>query len=171
MVMVISIDGKITNGDDSEIYKWTSKEDHEFFSSIKNKNNLLVMGSKTYEAARQNMVLCNKKLRIILTKNLNRYVSNMVPEKLEFSNESPRMLVDRLSKKGYKKLLLLGGGHINTAFLNAGLVSEIFLTIEPKIFGSGKSFVVDELKEKSLKLINFKKLNDHGTLLLHYKII
>ena len=53
MVAVSSINGKITKGKDPNIYSWTSKEDSNFFFSLIKKHNLIVMGSKTYEAARR----------------------------------------------------------------------------------------------------------------------
>ena len=73
-------------------------------------------------------------------------------------------------QKGYKKLLLPGGTNTNTSFLIAGLVDEILLTVEPKIFGLGKQLFLEKSLEASLELLSFKKLNKQGTLLLHYQI-
>jgi dihydrofolate reductase len=89
---------------------------------------------------------------------------------LEFSNETPEKLIERLSTLGYKKALLVGGSIINGLFLKNNLVDELYLTIEPKIFGKGKNIVEEQSLDKSLQLINVKKLNKTGTLLLKYKI-
>ncbi|MFA6081553.1 MAG: dihydrofolate reductase family protein [Patescibacteria group bacterium] len=89
---------------------------------------------------------------------------------MEFSNETPEKLIERLSTLGYKKALLVGGSIINGLFLKNNLVDELYLTIEPKIFGKGKNIVEEQSLDKSLQLINVKKLNKTGTLLLKYKI-
>src|SRR3989344_4584731 len=105
MVAVSSVNGKITKGSDPNIYKWTSDEDKKLFFSMIAKNNLIVMGSKTYEAARDKIRLSPNKLRIILTRNPKKYFKETVKDSLEFSSESPRELVKRLEKLGFENLL------------------------------------------------------------------
>ncbi|MDO8429688.1 MAG: dihydrofolate reductase [Candidatus Daviesbacteria bacterium] len=171
MVGVMSLDGKITKGISSDIYKWTSLEDQKhFFSQIK-KNNLLVMGSQTYEAARDKIKLTKEKLRVILTRDPQKYTPEEIPNILEFSSDSPKVLVKKLEARGYKKMLLLGGGIINSLFLKSSLVNELQITIEPKIFGLGKNLVSDDKLDVDLKLLEIKKLNSKGTLLLVYKVL
>ena len=170
MAAVSSVNGKTTKGENPNIYSWTSKEDSQLFFSLIKENNLIVMGAKTYEAAKKLIKLEKDKLRIALTRNPQKYSADAVKGSLEFSNESPLELVKRLSKKGYKKMLLVGGGQINTLFLKANLVDELHLTIEPKIFGTGKNLISEEGFNKQLKLINVKKLNSQGTLRLEYKV-
>jgi len=129
------------------------------------------MGSETYEAARKNIKIDGSQLRIILTRNPGRYSANAVPGKLEFSNESPQQLVKQLENKGFKQMLLLGGGTINALFLKESLVDELYLTLEPRIFGKGKTLVREGEFEVLLELMNIKRLNQSGTLLLKYKIL
>ena len=168
--MVSSVNGKITKGDDPNIYSWTSPEDKKLFFSMIKKHYLIVMGSKTYEAVKDNIRLEKNKLRIILTRNVQNYLKEAVSERLEFSDESPKTLIKRLEDKGYRTLLLVGGGQVNTFFLKESLVNEIHLTIEPKIFGEGKGLIGEELLDIPLKLISVKKLNNQGTLHLKYKV-
>lgn len=170
MVMVTSTDGKTTRGNNGNVYTWTSKEDQKHFFSLIKKNNLIVMGSSTFDAARSNINLEKNKLRVVLTRNPKKYLSQLVPGRLEFSSESPVQLVNRLSRSGYKKMLVTGGSIINGLFLKQNLVDEFYLTIEPKIFGAGKNIVDGQLFNRSLKLVNVKKLNKKGTLLLKYKV-
>lgn len=170
MIIVSTLNGKITKNNDPNIYKWTSKADQDYFFRYLKRNNLIVMGSKTYDAARNIIQLSKRQLRIVFTRNPEKYRHDEVPGQLEFTNQPLKELVERLCQRGYKKLLLLGGSHTNTSFLMTGLVDEIFLTIEPKIFGRGKLFIIEKSLEVSLKLISFIKLNQQGTLLLHYQI-
>ena len=171
MVMLMTVDGKITNGKDPDVYDWTSPEDQKLFFSLIKKNNLIVMGRKTFEASRPVIRLEKGKLRIVLTHHPKKYSKESVTGQLEFSNENPEKLIKRMEGLGYKKILLVGGATINGLFLKENLVDELYLTIEPKIFGSGKNIIEGQLLDKFLQLINVKKLNKKGTLLLRYKII
>lgn len=171
MVMLSTVDGKITKGNDSNIYTWTSIEDQKYFFSLVKKNNLIVMGSLTYKAIAPRLKLEEKKLRIVLTREPEKYKSKIVRGQLEFSKEKPKELVKRMTLLGYKNILLVGGGIINGLFLKDNLVDEFYLTIEPRIFGRGKNIVEGQLLNKSLQLRSIKKLNKLGTLLLKYRII
>lgn len=71
----------------------------------------------------------------------------------------------------YRNMLLVGGAEVNSLFLKSGLVNEFHLTLEPKIFGMGKSLISEEDLDIPLKLISIKKLNKQGTLLLKYKVL
>ena len=64
----------------------------------------------------------------------------------EFSNESPVAIAARLRDDGLEEILLAGGAHVATSFLKENLVDELWLTLEPKIFGSGGNFVVEETR-------------------------
>lgn len=170
MVMVSSVDGKTTNDSDPDVYKWSSKEDQKHFFLLIKKNNLIVMGRETYEASKKVIKLEEKKIRIVLTKEPEKYFKQTVQKQLEFSNESPKNLIERMSKQGYKKILLVGGGTVNGLFLKQDLVDELYLTIEPKIFGKGKNIVSGQLLNTKMQLVSVKKLNRTGTILLKYKI-
>ena len=50
------------------------------------------------------------------------------------------------------------------------LLDEIFITIEPLIFGRGKDMFVGGNKTTELCLLSVKQLNIRGTLLLHYQV-
>lgn len=171
MVMISSIDGKTTQGNNKNVYSWSSPEDQEYFFSLIKKNNLIVMGRETYEASKPVIKLEKGKLRIVLTHNPKKYFQKSVKGQLEFSNETPKKLIKRMSLLGYKKILLVGGATINGLFLKSNLVNELYLTIEPKIFGSGKNIVEGQLLDKSLRLVSIKRINKIGTLLLKYEYI
>lgn len=171
IIAVSSLNGKITKDQDPNIYSWTSKGDSQLFFLLIKKNNLIVMGSKTYEAARSVIKFKKNKLRVVLTRNPEKYSGETIKGILEFTNENPSELVKRLGDRGYKKMLVVGGGTINSLFLKSKLVNAIYLTIEPKIFGTGKNLISETKLDTSLKLISIKKLNKQGTLLLRYKVL
>ncbi len=168
LVMVSSLDGKITKHQDPRIASWTSAEDKRLFAALIKKSALIVMGAKTYETAKDRIKLEPGKLRIVMTHGPKKY--HAVPGMLEFTDESPRVLVQRL-KKQYHAMLLVGGGEISALFLKAKLVNELYLTLEPILFGTGKPMISPISLDLSLKLISSKKLNARGTLSLIYTII
>jgi dihydrofolate reductase len=170
LVLVSSINGKLTPGVDN-FSPWKSPADQKhFFSLIKN-NSLIIMGRKTYEANKSAIILVPGKLRVVMTNNPGKYKSAVVPGQLEFVNESPKALIQKLEKDGYKKALLVGGNEITKSFLEAKLINTLYLTIEPYLFGKG-IILFDKIDHIiNLKLLNTKKLNLKGTLLLKYQII
>jgi dihydrofolate reductase len=168
LIMVSSVNGKITQGSDPDVTHWTSKEDQELFFALKQKFKVIVMGSHTYEENISRIQLSKNILRIVLTKNPKALTAS---DGLEFSNESPEDLLNRLQSLGYKKILLTGGAEVCSSFLKKNLVNELHLTIEPKLFGTGKNFLSDIPLSVNLKLIKIKRLNSSGTLHLIYQVI
>ena len=58
-----------------------------------------------------------------------------------------------------------------TSFLKEQLIDEVWLTIEPKIFGTGGNFVIEEELDIDLKLLSCEKVNEQGTLITKYAVI
>lgn len=168
LVMVQSLNGKITAGVGSRVHDWSSKEDRRYFAALKEKARLIIMGRKTYEAAGGRITLSPRTLRVVLTKNPRGYTRETVVGQLEFAGNSPKVLIQKLKRRGYRKAFLVGGAEINSAFLKAKLVNELWLTLEPLILGAGKNLVTEEHFKKQLELKSVKKLNKKGTLLLKY---
>ncbi|MBI3887639.1 dihydrofolate reductase family protein, partial [Candidatus Microgenomates bacterium] len=112
-----------------------------------------------------------ERLRIVLTKNPKEYQKYVVPGQLEFSDEQPKELVTRLKKQGFTQLLLVSGGKVATSFFKASLINELWLTLEPRIFGIGGTLVQEEQFDIQLQLLSNEILNKQGTLLLKYKVL
>ncbi|MEK7074077.1 MAG: dihydrofolate reductase family protein [Patescibacteria group bacterium] len=167
LVMVSSVDGKTTH---PTIHGWSSAEDQEHFRTQKAEHPVIIMGRKTYDTVKQELQLNSKTLRIVMTKQPKALMTERVPGQLEFTDESPNVLVSRLERKGYTSMLLVGGSETNEAFLKEKLITDCFITIEPTFFGTGKSIFTPVPLDIALKLIETKRLNAQGTLLLHYTI-
>lgn len=169
LVVATSLDGKITMGDNPDVHVWTSPEDTEHFRSFLQSASLITMGRKTYDAMKDTMKHKPGRLRIVFTRDPHEFEKERIEGQLEFTSEAPKELVDRLSVK-FKEMLLVSGAEVTTAFFKAGLIDEIYQTLEPWIFGAGKPVVLPEDLNIKLQLIDMKKLNEKGTLLLHYKV-
>lgn len=172
-IIVTSLDGRTLQkgGGPENQHEWASKEDSEFFVKTRDKATLIIMGSKTYEGAKSQMSHQKGRLRIVMTRNTEKYKNETIEGQLEFTDEPVKKLVSRLEKKGYKEALLVGGAHVSTDFFKEKLISELWQTLEPKILGMGNGIIGEETINVDLKLLSSEKLNDKGTLLLKYKVV
>ncbi len=169
LIFVSSLDGKITRWGNPMIRSWSSKSDQEHFDAIWKDTRVIIMGSGTYNPDPVKPV--SRHLFVILTRHPERYKSREIPGQLEFTDDSPLLLMERFQKANEDKLLIVGGAQIAALFLKAQLIDELWLTIEPRIFGIGASFVNDEKLNIELKLLSCEQANEQGTLILKYKVI
>ncbi len=167
-VIAQSVNGRMTRGEDANVYTWTSIEDKKHLKDVIGKAKLIVMGSKTYLEAKRNIKLNPYILRIVLTSQPESFADDEVKGQLEFYNDSPQEICKKYEKK-YDELLLLGGNTIYSLFLKEGLIDECVITIEPYLFGKGISFIHEDINAQ-LELISCRKLNEKGTLLVTYKV-
>ena len=162
LVMVTSVDGMLIPN--------SSRQDQDHFRRLKHKYPVIIMGRKTYDAVKNKLVLSVKNLRIVLTKNPQTFTKDRVPGQLEFTDESPIDLTNRLDRLGPTRSLLVGGSDVNELFLKAKLITDCYITIEPRFFGSGKNIFTSDSIDVPLTLIDVTRLNKQGTLLLHYMV-
>jgi len=150
------------------VKKWTSLKDQEYFKKIWSESQLIILGSGTFDAEPITPPLNN--LLVIMTRNISNYKKYEVLGHLEFSDKSPVELTEQFEKRGFKTMIVAGGAHIATSFLKEQLIDELWLTIEPKIFGTGGNFVIEEDLDINLTLISFEKVNEKGTLITKYSV-
>jgi len=170
LVMVITADGKTTKWTESAVHDWSSHEDKKHFQLLKSRHRLIVMGRKTYEASKSEIVLSTDTLRIVMTQRPSDFSRDAVDGQLEFTDEPVATLIKRLEAKGYETMLLVGGSRLNTEFLNNKLINECYLTIEPRFFGSGNNLFANTKANVSLELMELRQLNHQGTLMVHYRL-
>ncbi len=169
LVFVSTLDGKVTKWGDPFIRAWSSRDDQHYFNQVWKDARVIVMGSNTYNA--DPMKPSQDHFLVILTRDPSKYKRNEIEGQIEFTDDSPARLVARFEKEGQEKILVVGGAQIATAFLKEYLIDELWLTIEPKIFGAGGSFVIEEKLEINLQLLSFERVNRQGTLITKYAII
>lgn len=169
LAMVVSLDGRITDSALAGPAIWASPEDQTEFRAQIEAHDCIVMGSSTYEAARAIIKPKADKPRTILTRQPEKYAAEVQPG-LAFSSDPPGAVIAQAKEAGRQSLLLVGGAKTNARFLDQGLVDEILVTVEPKIFGAGIHFTDALQNNVQLQLLSCKQLNPQGTLLLHYLI-
>jgi dihydrofolate reductase len=149
--------------------KWASREDGEHVGRLLAEYKVLVMGRNSYEAGP--MPPDPAHLLTVLTSDPDKFKDAMVPGQLEFVRAEPTEIVAKLEARGFDKIIIFGGRPVHSAFLAAGLVDEVQITVEPRLFGSGISFLTDELVDIPLHLEEMQRLNEQGTVLLRYHVV
>ncbi len=168
--MVMSLDGKITNGE-LPVSSWASSEDAGHFLDLKNHTNVIILGSSTFEDIKSSIQPNEKTLRIVLTSDPMKYQDYRIEGQLEFHNKTAEEIIKMLDERGYSSALLLSGEYTNTQFLRHKLIDELIITVEPILLGNGKQMFNDIGDLVSLRLISSKRLNTRGTQVLTYKVI
>lgn len=166
MATVVSLNGKVTKGTNPNIHDWSSKEDWYHFVALRDKSNVVIIDQHTFETVNPSAEA--GKLRIVLTPHPRNYEYLTVADQLEFSNLKPKELINSLAKRQRKNVLVAGGAELCSHFLAAGLIDSLYVSIEPVMFGSGEPMLKQDSLSVSLHLKSVSRLNERGTLLLHY---
>ena len=130
-----------------------------------------LMGAETYRTARAEIRerMTAPRLRIVLSHTPEKFQADTLPGRLEFSAAPPAQLIAGLAKRGFARCALLGGAQIHSLFLAAGLVDELWLTIEPLLFGDGTRLLAQRTDTRPRLFAEEKLAAD--TLLLKYEIL
>jgi dihydrofolate reductase len=163
IIASLTADGFIGLNTDHLSTTWTSKEDTQLFVKISKAAGVVVMGSRTF--ATINRPLPGRRLIVYIPKS-----EKLNVEGIETTREEPAVLIKRLKKEGAKAVAVSGGASIYALFMASGVVDELYLTIEPVLFGHGISLFNEDLPLTNLKLLECQALNQN-TILLHYTVI
>lgn len=167
LMMVATVDGRTTKGNQPGTASWVSPEDQAVFQKQKARHDCIIMGAETYRAVKQIIKPTPSKPRIVLTRTPQKYKE--VPG-LVFSDDDPRTIIQKVKDADHKKVLLAGGSQTNVRFLDADLVDEMIVVVEPMLFGSGRPFVGPLQNPVSMHFISCQRLNRRGTLLIRYRL-
>ena len=161
-VTAITLDGFIARYSGHKSI-WTSKEDKVHLHKMEDESDALFLASKSYEIAKK---FLKKRKCIVMTRKVNGVQKQH--DKLTFINPQKYPLEKFVKKQGYKKICVLGGRAAYNYCLQKNLLDDIFLTIEPIVFGNGITMFDKTVKAKKFKLVSLKRLNKKGAIMLHY---
>ena len=188
-MMAMTADGKIAKTSD-HFPDWTSKEDKKYFFETTKKHGVVLMGEKTFftlspKPKNNTSDMANKngnnsgsfgegqafpkplpgRLNVVFTLEKN----PRKQEDVKWVSGEPEKVLEDLEKMGYQSAILGGGAYLNTQFLKKKLIDEIWLTIEPKIFGDGLGIFSGDF-DQDLKLISFEKINENSVV-VKYEVV
>jgi dihydrofolate reductase len=169
IIASMTADGFVALGPDHFAMDWTSPEDVKHFVKLTKQAGVMVVGSRTFDtiltAGRR---LPGRKI-VVYSSRPEAYPSDVRPDPTDVTTESPATLLKRLAAEGYKEVAICGGAQIYNLFMQAGVVTDLHLTVEPKLFGQGVPLFSAPL-ERDLRLVSCDKLNEN-TLAFHYKVV
>ncbi|MCG8688378.1 MAG: dihydrofolate reductase family protein [Desulfobacterales bacterium] len=161
LLMATTLDGMIAR-DDSQLVDWTGKADKQYFVKVTKEAGAMIMGSKTYDTIGRPLP---GRLNVVMTRNKERVSDD---ENLIYTDQAPEKILQDLKERGYDKVTLIGGALINSLFAEKNLITEVHLTLVPKLFGTGLALFDVEL-DINLELREYREL-DKGHLLMIYDV-
>jgi dihydrofolate reductase len=164
LMAAVTLDGKIARHN-SHFVDWSSREDKKLFFQTSKRAGVIIVGNSTFKTFPSPLP---GRLHVVFTRTLEGKQS--VPGSIEFTNAPPQQIVTDLESRGYTEAVLTGGAQINALFLQAGLIDEIWLTVEPLIFGEGINLFLGSEFDLRAALLSVETLNEEGSVLLKYGV-
>src|SRR6266404_1536106 len=153
-IAAVTIDGKIAKTN-QHMSDWTSKEDKDFLHAMLDKCDVVIVGNNTYKTAIKPL---SKRNCIVFSRSANQRISESA--NLLYCNPDKMDLKKIISDRKYKNIAILGGAQTYSYCLENNFLDEIYLTVEPIIFGSGINlFSANNSTHDKFKLKSIKKLN------------
>jgi dihydrofolate reductase len=161
LYMAISVNGCIATTDERTPWSeevWDSY--HKIVSRFKN----MIVGRRTYEIMKEVNEFETLKNPITLVITSDKAAANY--NNIVFVS-TPELALKELAERNFSTALVAGGSRLNQAFLQKGLINEIYLDIEPFIFGNGLPLFSPSKKELNLSLQSVNRIGKN-TVQLHY---
>ena len=168
--MAQSLNGYIakSNGDSA----WVGEADLARFREMTTKAGNVVMGANTYEYLQTGGDFpLPDRLNVVMT----REIKESDDKKTIFTNKTPGEVLDLLRDQNFETAMVIGGGKIAKSFLEAGLIDELYVTVEPILFGRGIPFIESgEFMEEGdleigLEFLDFTMISENE-IQLHYSV-
>jgi dihydrofolate reductase len=163
--IAVSANGLISNS--RNVPDWLSSEYSEGFGSICQKTKAVIMGKTTYDIlAPDYLPLKEEGTTVVLT---TQEQAKSEKSTIFFTKNKAAEIAEMLAMKGHTEAVIIGGAETMSAFINAGLVDDIYFVMEPVLFGRGLPLLKNVEFESTLNLLEVRKLNEN-TLQLHYEV-
>lgn len=167
LVASITADGFIAQSKEQSSLEWTSREDTQFFVQKTKEIGVVIMGATTFETIQPKHLPFSGRTIIVLSRS--KAYSQYDPKEVRSENGTASEVLEKLEQQGVTQVVLAGGASVYTQFMQAGYVDELFLTVEPIVFGLGVKLFSDAVLTK-LDLLEILDLSDQ-TKVFHYKVV
>lgn len=168
----MSLNGKIAD-EHGDFSIYSSEEDKKWLAKKIDESDVIVVGKNTYDQHLKNKK-GNKKPLIVFTRSVDGLkIDEEKNSEIHFFHDNKEELLNLCDLLQYDVITVLGGAEIYQWFLDQKMISNIYLTVEPIVFGKGKNLLSGNFvsEQKNWKLKSSQKLNEKGTLLLHYQVL
>lgn len=162
LYMATTLNGKIAKLNNET--PW-SEEEWISYSNVVHEVKNIVIGWNTYELMKEENEfekIGNPFVVVLTSKNIE--------PNLNFAFvDSPQKALGLLKEKGFDKTLIAGGSEVNASFLQNNLIDEIYVDIEPFVFGNGVPLFAENDFNVNLEFLGIKQLSK-DTIQLHYLV-
>lgn len=162
LYMAMTANGYIAKKDDNT--SWISNKEWDSYSAMIRKVGYMIIGHRTYDILTKQPEfneLKDVKIVVVSHQDFKTLANN------HLTARTPQEALGLL--KDSDEVVVAGGGQINSAFIKEGLIDEIYLDIEPIVFGKGIQLFAPEDFEYQLELLETTKL-DANIIQLHYAV-
>ena len=166
LYIAITANGMIAKKDGNS--DWPSPEDFASFNNICRKSGVVIMGRNTFDKFNEISIPewpNADGLHIVLSHQNN--LDTKHPN-IKFA-KSPKEALDIARDNGKNEVVVCGGSQTFGIFMKENLVDEIYLDIEPLLFGEGMPMFAAGEFETNLEFLESKMLSPQ-TIQLHYKV-
>ncbi|MDP3881472.1 MAG: dihydrofolate reductase family protein [Nanoarchaeota archaeon] len=164
LYMAMTVNGYIA-GKENET-PWSQEEWSSYAEAVK-RSKAIIIGRNTYELMRREKEF--EKIGNPRTIVVSKKIKSSEKSNFAFVN-NPKEAISLLEKEDYEEVLVAGGSKLNSSFIKENLIDEIYLDIEPHLFGNGIKLFTEDDFSAGLELIS-TKLISKNEIQLHYKII
>jgi dihydrofolate reductase len=159
----MSLDGYIAAPDGG--YDWIVMDPEIDFDAMFKRYDAMLMGRKSYEAAKGSDYGLPKPKTYVFSKTLRQADAKDV-----IVSSDLKKTVTELKQAPGNDIWLWGGGELFRSMLELGLVDELEVAVIPVLLGDGLPLLPKTKRRTSLKLTNHRIFTRTGTILLTYAI-
>ncbi|HSX05422.1 MAG TPA: dihydrofolate reductase family protein [Candidatus Saccharimonadales bacterium] len=165
MYPAITLDGFISdlNG---ECYSWINDEDEQGYTDAIAKAGCVLLGRKTYEQYIDDFPVKSGATTFVYTSRTDQQDQ----DKIKFVCGTPEEVIEQIAGYGFLELVVSGGGEVNGAFAEAGLVDEIVISIYNLTLGEGIPLFGSHKPKLKLKLLSTRQ-EVEGITKNHYRVV
>ena len=165
LYMASTVNGFIAT--DKDETPWSEEVWNGYYTFVRERGNI-ILGRKTYDMmkAANEFEKLGSPVTVVIS-----HTADQSPDKMVTFVTSAKEAVGVMKQKGMKEVVVGGGSAINAAFLKEDLLDELYLDIDPLLFGKGVPlFAETENIQAKLELIGVQNLSKN-TLRVHYRVV
>ena len=170
-----SLDNYFARKDHSVDWLMWSDEAGEIMKDMWSRFDVMIMGRKTWEASAANFSEAELESAKEMSSGMKTYIfsrskpAGPAPGGGEVVNADIADFVREIKEQSGKDIMIMGGGEIGSALLDAGLIDEIGFNIHPVLLGSGIPIFHEMSRQTDLELIE-SKVFKNGCVYVLYRV-
>lgn len=165
IVAALTADGYIARST-HEFANWTSAADKKRFVALTKEAGVMILGSTTFKTFPKPLPHRHH----VVYSRTERFEDKWPDDTVETTTEEPAHVIKQLTDTGFKKIAICGGSSIYTQFLASGVITHLYLTIEPVIFGDGIRLFNNMFQEHFTLTLLRSETTEQGTVFLDYLV-